>query len=135
MNRKFLAGNYDNRTLENYFSGKTPFDSSVNIYTLEEVLKLPFVEGVTDWYETDGIYVLGYDEEEFNQLTEEEKTTAILRWMEDDEHAGVLYFESERDANLYKREMLQEIAEIEGKTEYAYAGKGCDVYKLIDEKA
>ena len=137
MSRKFLAGSYDSRTFipEDCFSGKAPFDSNVDIYTLEEVLKLQFVEGVKDWYETDGINVLGYDKEEFKQLTEEEKTIAILRWMEDDEYAGVLYFESEEDADLYKREILQEIAEIEAKTEYAYVGKGCDVYKLIDEKA
>ena len=50
----FVGGYYDSRIFDgSHFDGKTPFGEDIDTYTLEEVLKLGFVESIKDLSEGD----------------------------------------------------------------------------------
>ncbi len=81
----FVGGYHDARIFKGEkFEDKTPFDKNINTYTLEEALKLPYIENVTEWYKQNGKEwykkefgkeciedeILGID---FDDLTEQEK--------------------------------------------------------------
>ena len=103
----FVAGYYDDRVFEGeHFEGKTPFDKGIDTYTLSEVLKLPFVEGVVDNYEEE-------HKKEWDNLTDTEKIKFILKYTDTDEIAGLLYFNSEEEAKSYKDEVIEEIEDVE----------------------
>lgn len=104
----FVGGYYDDRIFEGErFESKTPFNKEINTYTLDEALKLPFVEGVIEWYEDLN------DEETWEELSFEEKAKAIEKYMEGDEIAGMVYFETEEEAEKYKNDVIKEIEECE----------------------
>lgn len=108
--KNFVGGYYDRRIFEGEeFIGKTPFGKDINTYSFEEVLRLPFVEiflnYIIEQYEEDG--------EKWEDATEEEKAQAIISFVESDEIAGLLYFETEEEAEKYKQEVIKEIEEIE----------------------
>jgi len=108
----FVGGYYDDRIFEGEgFEGKTPFNKNIDTYTLTEVLNLGFVENVTEWFEEK-------EEKEWNEATEQEKIKAIINYTESDEIAGVLYFETEEEAQNFKNEVVKEIEEIEQRVSY-----------------
>lgn len=114
----FVGGYYDDRIFRGeYFEGKTPFDKEINCYTLEEALKLPFVEGVKEWFEENS-------SDKFYKISNEEKIKAILNYIENDEIASLIYFESEEVAEKYKKDTLKEIEKLE--KEIKYIGKEQD---------
>ena len=132
MKKLFVGGYYDDRIFEGEcFENKTPFSKDVNTYTLEEALKLVFVEPVKEWYEET-------EEKEWDSITEEEKIKAIEKYVEGDEIAGLVYFETEESAEKYKQGVLQEIKEIEDQVEHVEkkqdgSGYYHDVFRLKKE--
>lgn len=142
----FVGGYYDARIFKgSHFDGKTPFGDSIDTYTLEEALKLSFVEGTKEWFEQEGEE--WYEEEfgkeyieneyfgvDFDSLTDEEKTQAILKYTSSDEIAGLEYFDTEEEAEKYRNEVLEEIEDSERNSIYCkqirdnYCGCFRDVY-------
>lgn len=108
----FVGGYYDDRIfVGDFFDGKTPFDKTIDTYTLSEVLKLAFVENVVDFYNEK-------NEKDWEEATEEEKVKAIIDYVAGDEIAGLLYFATEGEAKLYKDEVIKEVEYIEKNSEY-----------------
>lgn len=125
MKKLFVGGYYDGRIFEgDYFEGKTPFNKGIDTYTLDEALKLSFVEPVKNWYEEQ-------EEKSWEETTEKEKIQAIKEYTESDGIAGLLYFETEEEAESYKQEVINEIEEIENEIEYI--GKSQDEYGIFRE--
>lgn len=132
MKKLFVGGYYDDRIFEDErFEGKTPFGKDIDTYTLDEALRLPFIEPIKEWYEE-------VCDQDWESITEQEKIKAIEKYVEGDEIAGLVYFGTEEDAEKYKQEVLQEIKEIEDQVEYVEkeqdgSGYYHDVYKLKEE--
>lgn len=117
MNNKklFVGGYYDDRMFEGEeFEGKTPFNKDINTYTLEEALKLGFCdeENIIENYGNVNI------DKNWEDTTYKEKVEAIMDYTEDDDIAGLLYFDTEEQAEKYKNEVLEEIKELENDIEY-----------------
>lgn len=103
----FVGGYFDDRIFKgDWFDGKTPFNKDINTYTLDETLKLGFVEGVIEWFEEN-------NEREWDELSFDEKAKAIEKYEESDEIAGIVYFKTEEEAEKYKDEVIKEIEDIE----------------------
>lgn len=154
MNKKelklFVGGYYDERIFKgSHFEGKTPFGKDIDTYTLEEALKLPFIESITEWFKQEGKewyrkeFKKEYIEDEyfgvdFDTLTDEEKTKAILRYNKYDEIAGLAYFNTEEEAEKYKNEVIEDVEDAERNSthyekiqdEYGYFR---EVYVHIDD--
>ena len=113
----FVGGYYDKRIFKGeHFYGETPFfGKDINTYSLSEVLKLDFIEGVKEW-----AYEVG--EKMFEELTEEEQIKAIIDYTESDEVAGLLYFHTENEAVKYKEEAINKLNEIEKDKNVVYVG-------------
>lgn len=110
----FVGGYYNQRIFKGeVFDGKTPFNTDVCIYTLEEVLELGFIDKdyLIEWYELN-------EEKKWDDATEKEKTKAVLDYTEGDEIAGLEYCDSEKEAEDYKNYILEDIKECEEKSEY-----------------
>lgn len=108
----FVGGYYDDRIFEGEeFEGKTPFSKDIETYTLSEVLKLGFVENVPSWYED-------RSEKQWIDATNEERIRAIIEYTETDEIAGLLYFDTEKEAEEFKNSVIKEIEEIEKRVIY-----------------
>jgi hypothetical protein len=109
----FTGGYYDLSIYDDddYFDGGTPFDVDIETFTLNEVWELGFVSGLKDmiYKEQDKYYY---------ELSVEEQIKAILQYTEGDEIAGLVYFETEEEAEDYKLKILDEIAERELQIEY-----------------
>lgn len=109
---KFVGGYYDKRIFEDeegFYYGCTPFSNDIDIYTLEEVIKLPFVESVIEWYEDNK-----EDEEEcWDDLTENKKAELIIEYVDTDDIAALVYFDDDIKAQQYKQQVLKEILEKE----------------------
>lgn len=120
----FVAGCYDNRIFKgNFFDGMCLY-SKADCYSLEEVLKLSFVENIEEWFEEN-------EERAFREITEEEKINAILDYIQYDEIANIEYLETEEKALKRKNELLEEINDIEEKIkigEIVYIGQKQDQY-------
>ena len=125
MKKIFVGGYYDDRVFKgDYFDGKTPFGKDIKIYSLDEVLKLAFVEPVKDWYkDTTG--------KEFDNATELEQVKAIMDYTEGDEIAGLVQFNTETEAKKFKDEVLTQIEHIENHIQYV--GKEQDSYGNFKE--
>lgn len=120
--KNFVGGYYDDRIFKGeYFEGKTPFDKKIDCYTLEETLNLPFIEGVKEWFEENDD-----EERDFDEIVKEEKIKAILEYVESDEIAGLVYFETEEEAEKFKQDNLEEIKRAEENS--IYIGKKQDQY-------
>ena len=118
----FVGGYYDDRIFRgDYFDGKTPFNKNIDCYTLEEALKLPFVENVKEWFEETDI-----EERAFDEIPDEEKINTILNYIEGDEIAGLVYFETEEEAEKFKQDTLDEIKSNEENS--VYVGQEQDQY-------
>ncbi|MFQ9545289.1 MAG: hypothetical protein ACLR02_09755 [Clostridium sp.] len=128
----FVAGYYDDRIFEGeFFDGMCLYDDKVNCYTLEEVLKLPFVEGVEQWFEEND-----EEEREFYRISDKEKIKAILDYTEYDEIAGVEYYETEEEAKNKLNYLLEKIHNIEEKIKtgkIVYKGQKQDEYGNFKE--
>ena len=115
----FVGGYYDDRIFKGEeFDGKTPFGKDIDIYTLEEVLKLGFVENVKDIYD-------------WEELSEQEKINAILDYTGSDEIAGLIWCENKEVAEKCKQEILEDVEELEKNIEYV--GKEQDEYGIFRE--
>ena len=123
--KNFVAGYYDGRIFKgDFFDGMCLYDSKINCYSLEEVLKLPFVENVEEWFEE-----IDDDGRTFSEIPEKEKIKVILDYVEGDEIANVEYFETEEEAFKRKKELLEELNDIEEKIkagEIVYVGQEQD---------
>lgn len=109
----FVGGYYDDRIFEgDYFDGKTPFSKDIKCYSMEEVLKLGFVEPVIEYFEenTGKDWIL--------DATIDEKINAIMQYTDSDEIAGLVYFDNESDAEKYIECTLSEIRDCEANSEY-----------------
>lgn len=119
----FVGGYYDTRMITDKngekLEGITPFSTDIETYTLDEALKLAFVENVKTWFEE-------IKEKDFDEATEEEKTKAIVEYTESDEIAQLLHFTTEEDAEQYKKDVLEELEELENSL--VYTGKEQDQY-------
>lgn len=114
----FVGGYYDSRIFcGEEFEGKTKFDKTIETYTLSEVLKLGFIEPIGQWY---------YEtyKKDWENTTKDEKIKAILEYSKDDEIAGMLYFDTEKQAENFKNNTIEEIEEIEKNS--IYKGKEQD---------
>lgn len=119
MSKKLFVGGYYDDRIFNDVEEKTPFSKEISSYTLEEVLKLGFVENVIDWYKEK-------EELEWDEISEEEKIKSILEYTESDEIAGVLYFKTEAEAEKFKSDTIKEVEELEKESDYV--GKKQDSY-------
>lgn len=116
----FVGGYYDDRIfVGEFFEGKTHFSKDIDVYTLSEVLRLPFIENVTNVYEEES-------GREWEDLSEEEKIEAIMYYNSSDDISGLMYFETEEAALSCKNETLEELEYIENHLEYE--GKKQDCY-------
>lgn len=121
----FVGGYYDDRIFEGKeFEGKTPFSKNINTYTLSEVLELGFVEPVNEWF--DEIY-----EKEWDEIEDQERANAIIEYVDSDELAGLLYFNTEQESNRYRNDVINEIEELEKNIKYI--GKQQDSYGNFKE--
>ena len=82
---------------------KTHFCKNIETYTLSQALELPFISPVKQWFK----------EKELNTASEKEKVQAILKYVEDDDIAGLLHFDTEEKAEKYKQDTISEIKRIE----------------------
>lgn len=118
----FVGGYYDDRIFNSdVFEGKTPFDKDIDTYTLDEAFELGFCEeyNVRQYYEDH--LLEEYNEKDWSfDLSDEEKTKILLEYTDTDEIAGLLYFNTEEEAENYKQEVLKEIEEIESQCEYSH---------------
>ena len=127
----FVGGYYDDRIFEGeIFEGKTLFGKNVDTYTLEEALKLHFVEPVMEWYEEQ-------EEKEWENLSDDEKIKKIEEYTLHDDIAGLMYFGTTAWAEQKKEEILKEIEEIEKESDYVGKEQNSegiyqDVYKYKD---
>ena len=55
---------------------------------------------------------------DFDDFTDEEKKDLILNWTSTDEIAGLEYFETEEEAEKYKKGVLEEIKDAEDNSVY-----------------
>lgn len=120
MSKKLFVGGYYDDRIFNGIEEKTPFSKCINTYTLEEVLKLGFVENVIEWHEEDD------ENERWENISDNDKIDAILTYVENDEIAGLLYFETEDQAEKFKNDTIKEVEDLEKDIEYA--GKQQDTY-------
>lgn len=151
-NLKLLVGGYfDDRIFEGeYFEGKTPFNSEIDTYTLEEAYKLGFCEeenvkenyfdlhykytnfeedlikyAEENSYKLEELENIDHSDEDFqnwywnNYLTYKDKCKIVEKYTERDERAGLLYFETEKESESYKKDVLKELEELENEIEYA----------------
>lgn len=114
----FVGGYYDKRLFkEGCFNKKTPFGKDIQTYTLQEVLKLGFVQGTVEEYEQS--LNNRYQDEDMDEqkdweiTTDDEKIEAILAYTKSNDIAGLLYFDTEIDADKYRNEILKQINELE----------------------
>lgn len=130
----FVGEYYDDRIFEGeYFEGNTPFNNKIHTYTLEEVLKLAFVENVVDEYNERAEW---QELPNWDELTFEEKAKEIEEYTASDDIAGVLCFDTEDKAAKYKQNVLNELKELEKEIEYSHAEQdreGC--YRKVYVKA
>ena len=125
----FVGGYYDDRIFEGTdFEDKTPFSKDLDIYSLSEVLKLGFVEGVIENYES--INSNRWDDLDYN-----EKVKLIMEYTDGDNIAGLKCFDSEEEAVNFKNSVISEIENIENNTVFDRQvqdneGYFRDVYKL-----
>ena len=107
---KFVGGYYDDRIFRGEkFEGSTLYSKDVDVYNLDGVLKLPFVENVHEFY-TD---IKKEKDREWDSLDDKEKAKWILRYIDGDDIAGLDYVEDDLKAEEYKKEILKEIIEKE----------------------
>ena len=97
---------FPKETFKHIYSDNILFNKDIEVYTLEEVLDLPFIYGVHDYYEEH----FGGD---FRFIPVEEQIKFILEYAESNEIAGVLYFETEEEAQKYNESVLEAIREEE----------------------
>ncbi len=109
MSGRFVGGYYDSRVSDNdCFEGMTPFRKDVGVYTIEEALKLPFLERIKEWFKDR----FG---KEWKLATEDEMIRAIEGFSVSEDIAALFYFDTEEKARKYQQEILKEIEEIERK--------------------
>ena len=121
----FVGGYYDERIFKGkQFEGKTPFSKNIALYTLSEVLKLPYIENVCEWY-------LETYEKSWDKTTEKERIEAIMEYNSSDEISGLEYFNTVEEAEKYKNEVLEEIKFAEDNS--VYNGKIQDNYGYFRE--
>lgn len=114
----FVGGYYDDRIFDGeYFVGKTPFNNEIDTYTLDEVLKLGFVENVVEEYNNRAEW---QELPAWDELTFEGKSKEIEKYTESDDIAGILYFETEKETENYKQDVLKELEELECEIEYSH---------------
>ena len=129
-NLKLFVGGYftDKVFIGEQFEGMSIFFDNVDTYSLEEVLKLGFVgEGFIDWYEEN------FEETEgnFNSLSFSNKVKYILEYVENDEVAGLTYFDTQKEAEVYKNECINDLEW--AKNNSVYKGKEQDQYGYFRE--
>lgn len=113
----FVGGYYDDRIFEgDYFDGKTPFGKDIKTYTLSEALQLEFVDGVINCYNE----YRADDEPSWDDTTDEQKAQAILQYLEGDDMAGLVYFDTEEAAEKYKNDCLKDIEECESESVFSH---------------
>lgn len=116
----FVGGYFDDRIfIGDEFEDKTPFGKDINTYTLSEAIELGFVQTVKEYYEEE-------NEKEWEEITDDEKIKAIINYVDGDEIAGLLYFNTEEEAEKYKNDVIKEVEEREKEIEYV--GKKQDEY-------
>ena len=84
----------------------TSFEN-VGLYTLEEALKLPFVDGIVEYYKDK----YGEDRDFYMDLTKEEQAKIVTEYVDSDELATVRMFTDLEKANKYKEEIEEFIKE------------------------
>ena len=100
---KYLVGGYYSDIAINGGSDEyiTPYTNDVKMYTVEEAIKLGFVENVVEWYEDNDCFETGA---EWEELSDADKASFIVSYTEDDEIAGLELFECKQDAIKYVNE-------------------------------
>lgn len=113
----FVAGYYDEREFKDDERIRA-FDKNIDTYTLEEVLKLGFVENVIADYEEN--YKEDYGDKEWEELDYKDKVNFIVDYTESDELAKVYWFNTEEKAEEIKNEYLEELYQFEKEFKYSY---------------
>lgn len=133
-----------------YFEGKTPFNNEINTYTLEEAYKLGFCdeeqarfnyydlyydytkfeEDLKEYAEDNSLDLeelkdIDHSNEDFenwhwDNLDYKTKCEIIEKYTESDEIAGLVFFDTEKEAENYKLEVLKELEELENEIEYSH---------------
>ena len=104
--KNFIAGYRDARIFVNDdYHNLWTYRSDVNVYSLEEVLELPFMVNFMDWVEDKGY--------QFESLSDKEKTEIILDYIMFDEIANIEHYNTEIEALKRKEEILEELEELE----------------------
>lgn len=124
----FVGGYYTEEIFKGeQFEGMCFFDD-VDTYTLEEVLKVEFVdEAFLEWYEENFYEAEG----NFNSLSFSDKVNYILEYVENDGIAGLTYFDTEEEAEAYKNECIENLEW--AKNNSVYIGTELDKYGYFRE--
>lgn len=126
---KFLVGGYySSRIFRGADREMTPFDKDINIYTLDEALRLGFVEGVEEWYYD---FIQEEGEPDFYELSYEKRLQLVLQYTENDEIAGLVAFDTLQEAVDYVKDVIEEI--INAENTHEYVGHEQDEYGYFHE--
>jgi hypothetical protein len=108
----FCGGYYNDDIYEGeHFEGTTTFNENIDTYTLDEVLKLGFVEGVIESCNKskDGVW---------GKLSNIEQARRIEAYTESDEIAGMGFYKTEAEAEDFKQYVLAEIKNNKSNSEF-----------------
>ena len=83
--------------------------SDVAIYDIESVLKLAFVEQVSEWYEDNK----EDEDKEWDELSDSEKVAEVMTYVESDEIAGLEICAGLEEANKVLKSCLDDIRAVE----------------------
>lgn len=97
------------------------FDENINTYTLEEALKLSFCnehDVAEAWAEKQK----GKSSYDWDDAKWSEKIKAVIDFTEisDEGYPGLLYFDTEEDAETYKQETLRELERLKRETVFSH---------------
>ena len=124
----FVGGYFTDKVFKGeQFEGMC-FFGDVDTYSLEEALSLGFVgDSFMEWYEGN------FEEEEgvFYSLSFSDKVKYILEYVENDEIAGLAYFDTEEAAEDYKNECIDNLEW--AKNNSVYIGTELDKYGYFRE--
>lgn len=86
-----------------------PYSEEVAIYDIESVLKLGFVEPVSEWYEENK----EDEDKEWYELSDSEKAAEVMTYVKNDEIAGLEICAGLEEANEVLKSCLDDIRTVE----------------------
>ena len=93
----FVGGYYQEKNIGNE---KIKVFNDIKVYSMEEALNLPFVEGIEEFY-NDRFEEPEDRTNEFYELSDEQLAKLIVEYVQDDELAALYLFDTELEAKEF----------------------------------